>query len=207
MKTISTSLSIWGIVLERFSGNWVCLKDGEIEECRKDDWERRTGLYFTDHGDSSTRTSALRFLFKCSLVWLPLLPLSTSLATCEQWFVCIPVAFLSQPQGVWATEGNVHASVYAHVHIYNREHMRAPVPVDAYTEAWPRVHKLFCFHPMLELENIFYLQNIQQHHQISNPFHLLSLPSVTPASMPCLMDFQMQVHDFFQDLTGIFFCV
>lgn len=31
-------------------------------------------------------------------------------------------------------------------------------------------------------------------------FHMLS---VTPASTPCLMDFQMQVDDFFQDLTGI----
>lgn len=56
-------------------------------------------------------------------------------------------------------------------------------------------------------ETIFYLQNTQWHHQISHPFHLLLLLSVTPASMPCVMDFQMQVHDFFQDLTGIFLCV
>ncbi len=50
-------------------------------------------------------------------------------------------------QDVWATEGNVHASVYAHVHICNREHMRALIPVHAYTEAWPCVRKLFGFHP------------------------------------------------------------
>lgn len=49
--------------------------------------------------------------------------------------MCIPVAFWFHPQGVSATEGNVHASVHAHVHIYNHEYMRAPMPVDAYTEA------------------------------------------------------------------------
>lgn len=38
---------------------------------------------------------------------------------------------------------------------------------------------------------------------LSSAFHMLS---VTAASTPCLMDFQMQVDDFFQDLTGIFLC-
>ena len=68
MKTISTFLSIGGSVGEQFSGNRVCLKDREIEECSKDDGGRRTGLHFTEDGDSSTRTTAYRFLLKCSLV-------------------------------------------------------------------------------------------------------------------------------------------
>lgn len=63
------------------------------------------------------------------------------------------------------------------------------------------------FTHVAKLETIFHLQNTQQHHQMSHPFHLLSLLTVTPASRPCLMDFQTQVDDFFQDLTGIFLCV
>lgn len=129
-------------MLERFSGNRVCLKDGEIEECSKDDGQRRTGLHFTEDGNSSTRTTAYCFL-KCSLVWLPLLPSSSSLSAYKQWFVCLPVAFWFQHQGAWATEGNVHASVHVYVNVYTQECM----PMNTYTEAWPCLHKLFCFHP------------------------------------------------------------
>lgn len=61
------------------------------------------------------------------------------------------------------------------------------------------------FTHVTKLETIFHLQNTQ--HQMSHSFYLVPLLSVTPASTPCLMDFQMQVDDFFQDLTDIFLCV
>lgn len=66
----------------------------------------------------------------------------------------------------------------------------------------------FLFSPMwpsLRASSFFKTQNNSI--EMSHPFHLLPLRSVTPVSTPSLMDFQMQVHNFYQDLTGIFLCV
>lgn len=189
-------------MLERFSGNRVCLKDGEIEECSKDDGQRRTGLHFREDGNSSTRTTAYCFL-KCSLVWLPLLPSSSSLSAYKQWFVCLPVAFWFQHQ-----EPEPQRAMCMHLCMCLS--MSIPKSVCRWipTQKHDRVSISFSvFTHVTEFETVFHLQNTLQHHRMSHPFHLLPLLSVTPASTPCLMDFQMQVHDFFQDLTGIFLCV
>lgn len=84
--------------------------------------------------------------------------------------------------------------VHSYPHMPTQKHDRVSINLSVFTH-------------VAKLETIFHLQNTRQHQRMSHPFHLLPLLSVTPASTPCLMDFQMQVHDFFQDLTGIFLCV
>lgn len=177
-----------------------------MEESTKDDGvcDRQTGHYLAEDEDRSRRTIC-RFLLKCSPVWLPLLPSYTFLPAYKQWFVCIPVAFWVLTPGGLSHRGqcaciSVSTTKSICIHSYL-------MLVHAHTDAWPSVYKLFSFYSCGRVETIFHLQNTRWHHQMSHPFHLLPLPSVTPASTPCLMDFQMQVHDFFQDLTGIFLCV
>lgn len=130
-------------------------------------------------------------------------------SSCLRAVICLPsCSILVSTPGILSYEGQ-HACVRvcACTRIYNKSicvHSRLCMP----TQKHDRVSINFSvFTHVAELETIFHLQNTQQHYRMSHPFHLLPLLSVTPASTPCLMDFQMQVHDFFQDLTGIFLCV
>ena len=160
---------------------------------------------FTEDEDNSTRTTALQISATMFCLITPTCPPTVLFLVYRQWFACILSAFWFYHQGVWASEGNGYASVYLQPKAYALIHVWCLCMLTQ-----RRDHVSINFSVLIHAskeETIFYLQNTQWHQQITHPFHLLPLVSVTPASMPCVMDFQMQVRDFFQGLTGIFLCV
>lgn len=194
-------------MLEQFSGNWLCLKDGEIEKCSKDDGERRTGLHFTQDGGGTAALEKQSTIFSSSALSFdyPSCP-PLHFSSCLEAAICEPsCSILVSTPGSLSHRGQC-ACICVCACPYLQ--LRAYVCLCMATQKHDCVFVNFSiFIHVAELETIFHLQNTRQHHRMSHPFHLLPQLSVTPASTPCLMDFQMQVHDFFQDLTGIFLCV
>lgn len=129
-----------------------------------------------------------------SLVWLGLL---TPLTSCLQKAIWAPLwsfffGFKHQKAEAW--EGNG----YALAHFYYQNYV------------W--THGCACLHGSVAACRFHLvakrLYSISKTHgntiKCVTSFICFHMLSVTPASTPCLMDFQMQVDDFFQDLTGIF---
>ncbi len=97
----------------------------------------------------------------------PLLPSSTSLPAYKQWFVCLPVAFGFNTRKLDSQRAMcMHLCMHMSISITD-----ALVPVHAYTEAWPCVYKLFCFHPCGRIR-----------HHIPSSKHTAALSNESPLS-------------------------